>query len=382
MRDSVTVRRMLAVLALVAGFALTSAGCASTEVRPSATPPSYRLTAEQESQLAAIADAMTGKERAPKAEAATPGVSGEEKAERPESEAASPRQKPGPLEAEAPVGKVEIREETCGPSLSLERPVTLLADQVPLGLVLQQLASSGRLELELGRGVRPNAPVSVEIRGLPLRQALHTVLDPIGYGFRLSDKSVKVVAIESRRIRMSFLNLLRSVGVHIGGETPGSIRQTATTVATVGAADTTARTFGLNRFWGDVIARFDVHQADPWGDLENTLKEIVGEDGTFAMNRTSGVVMVTGPPDMVDRATDFLEAVNRELSKMVHLDVTSVPPGPSRTPERPREPADSHREGPEGGDGGPGPRGGGRGPDAQPAEVHRPQRAERPDHRR
>lgn len=316
-------------------------GCATGAARHEGPQASYRLSQQEEAQLAAIADAMTGKGAAPTPGAAAPEASPEgktqahprkEKAEKPEpleAEVVSPSAPAGgaksPVEVAAeqakpaPLPKTDIREETFGRSPAMERPVTMVADRVPLGMVLQQLASSGGFQLELSRGVRTDAQVSVDLRDLPLEQAFHTVLEPIGYRLRLSDRGVKVVAVETRRVRLSFLNLLRSVGAHVGGETLGSIGQTTTTV---GQTDTTAQTFGLNRFRGDVGARFEVDKVDPWGEIETALKAIVGEDGAFAANRTSGVVMVTGPPDLVDRAMDFLVAVDRELSKMVHLDVT------------------------------------------------------------
>lgn len=62
-------------------------------------------------------------------------------------------------------------------------------------------------------------------------------------------------------------------------------------------------------------------QADVWKDIVSSVKNMIGQNGSLAANRSLGLLTVTGTPEVLTRVDRYVKQLNKVLARQVAFDV-------------------------------------------------------------
>lgn len=214
---------------------------------------------------------------------------------------------------------VEILEALKPPD-PLDRQVTLTAGGIPVNLLLSRLADLAGLRLVIEREVVATVPVSVNFQGLPLREALKSVLTPQGLFSRVDGESLVVYAFETRGWTISLPVVSLSATTSITNETGGTVGVTTqATDSTSTTASATARN-GVNLGARAEVAT-KVTNVSTWTELEAAVKATASKDGTVMISPALGLVTVRDRPDRLGEIDRFLARFEAEAAQQIAVEV-------------------------------------------------------------
>jgi type II secretory pathway component HofQ len=178
-------------------------------------------------------------------------------------------------------------------SLDSPRRLTLtFAEPRPIHEVLQLLVRGTPFSLQ----VEPNADgvFTGELKQLTLREALTTLLTPLGLDFSVQGT---VISVFRRRTETRAFDL-DLVAVKRGWD----------------------RTVGPGGTGGDGTLTASAAPDDPFDGITAGIKTLLSESGVMHVDRRAGLAEVTDYPDRLDRVGSYLEALHVRRTREVHLE--------------------------------------------------------------
>lgn len=222
--------------------------------------------------------------------------------------------------AKPPAPKPPRVVEPPRPPDPLDRRVTLTAGGIPLNLLLSRLADQAGLRLVSEREIAATVPVSVNFKGLPIREALNTVLKPLGLFSRVDGDSLVVYAFETRGWTISLPVVALSAITSITNETGGTVGVTTqASDSTSTTASTTARN-GVN-LGARAEVTTKVTNISTWTELETAVRAIASRDATVMINAALGLITVRDRPDRLSEVDWFLARFEAEAAQQIAVEV-------------------------------------------------------------
>ncbi len=182
--------------------------------------------------------------------------------------------------------------------------LTLNLSGVPLFAVFNEINSQTSFTVIPDQNVDLTKKVYVSVKNLPLDKALRVILSPLGYSFEIDGerKEVYVSSLVTRVFKIPYIPKTVSVSYKAGEGTEGSSSTTAGSSTT--GSSSAGKTVEI--------------KTDFWGDLENSLKNIVSKNGNYFINKTARLVTVTDTPDNIRKVekviNSLIKSVTQELS--------------------------------------------------------------------
>jgi type II secretory pathway component HofQ len=139
-----------------------------------------------------------------------------------------------------------------------------------------------------------------ELKNVTVRQALDSILPPLGLDYAVSGGFIRVFGRErdTRIFDVNYIASERSATSTIGGS----------------AVDPGAGAASLST----------VTKPDLFADLTNGVQTLLSESATFNLDRKAGLLQVTDFPESLDRVAAYLEAVEERIHRQVELDAQIV----------------------------------------------------------
>jgi len=139
-----------------------------------------------------------------------------------------------------------------------------------------------------------------ELKNVTVRQALNSILPPLGLEYAVDGGFIRVFARErdTRIFDINYVASDRSATSTIGGS----------------AVDPGAGSASLST----------VTNPDLFADLTNGVQTLLSESATFNLDRKAGLLQVTDFPDRLDRVARYLEAVETRIHRQVELDAQII----------------------------------------------------------
>ncbi len=162
-----------------------------------------------------------------------------------------------------------------------------------------------------GKGVE-NVDVVLDLKDVPVVQALNSILYPRGYGFRLSNGNLIVLAVETKVFRL----VLPPVEQHLDSVTSNE--------SLTGSADTTSDKASQVRVGTKVVVGNSAQRLSYWEDAERNVKALLTPIGTVSLNRVGGVMVVTDNPVVLSTVEGFIDELNQRVSRQILVDVKVV----------------------------------------------------------
>lgn len=179
------------------------------------------------------------------------------------------------------------------PVFSFRAQGMLLSDALAL------FARTNNLNIVAGPDVK--GEITVDFHGLPLDEAMESLLDAHGYYWEKQEKMIRVHRFETRVFNLDYIRLVR------GGT--GENKAQITSGSGGGGAAQGA---------GEIT----VNQQDEikfWEELEDQVKILMSKEGRLVINRLSGTLQITDIHHRVIEIATFLTRVRRSMHRQVEI---------------------------------------------------------------
>ena len=173
-------------------------------------------------------------------------------------------------------------------------------------------------------------------KDIPLYQALNIILAPEGfiYKYRAGELDVygeleKTIYLPVSDLSSSYQSMVGMSGINSSssssgqnGQTPAIPQTTPTASTATGAtANGLANGMGNSNPGGILSLSLSSSGESLYSLLSKNLKVILGKSGQFFINQKNGIVWMKGRAKSVTDATNYLNAVKKDLSRLVFLQV-------------------------------------------------------------
>ncbi len=214
-----------------------------------------------------------------------------------------------------------------------DRSFTMSAVSAPLRKVLYAIADGAGLNLIIAPEVDPEQKVTATFDRVPMRVALDILMDMTGLYYEVRGNVLYVREIVSRTFRLPYVHAVTEYTSSLGGDVLGGAlavglgatgtTATGTTTTGTGAAGYGAGTTGLR---GNFTLDYRSPQGinDFYAQIEENLKGLLSDRGSYVLNRFTGTLVVTDRRRNVERIAEFLERLKREISKQVLIEAKIV----------------------------------------------------------
>ncbi len=195
------------------------------------------------------------------------------------------------------------------------------------------LAFSRKSELNIVIDPQLRGKVTIDLKGVSLRDALETILSPLGWSYRIDGKFVKISKpkMESRLFTLNYIATKRRGKREVVASSGGSMQS---------GAFPGQQTSSESRGYSDIVS---VDEMDLWKDIHSGLETIIFEstavqekgeteetekeiwarkDETgkkLVINKSSGVIWVTDYPSNLNKIATFLETIEGSVQRQVTI---------------------------------------------------------------
>ena len=140
-----------------------------------------------------------------------------------------------------------------------------------------------------------------ELKNVTVRQALDSILPPLGLSYRVDGGFIRVFARErdTRIFDINYIAAQRSGTSTLGGRAVDPPALSSASVSTVTTADLFA-------------------------DLTKGVQTLLSDRATFNLDRKAGLLQVTDFPERLDRVADYLDAVEGRVQRQIEFDARIV----------------------------------------------------------
>ncbi|MBI4308982.1 MAG: hypothetical protein HY591_01480, partial [Candidatus Omnitrophica bacterium] len=193
--------------------------------------------------------------------------------------------------------------------------IRLKAVDLALSEILKPIAASTRHNVILGPGVE-DRKMSIDVREVSIEHALNTLLYNAGYGFRVKDHDLIILARETRIFRI----VLPPVGQQFKDVTSNESFVQSTGTAT-GSNNGNNQQIKLGT---KIVVEHEAQRISLWDDVRENLKMLISSSGRFSINKPAGTVMVTDSPSILEGVARYFEDLNHRVALQIEVDVRVV----------------------------------------------------------
>jgi MSHA biogenesis protein MshL len=199
------------------------------------------------------------------------------------------------------------------------------------------LAFSKESELNIVIDPELNGKVTIDLKRVTLREALDAILSPLGWTYRIDGKFIKVSRpqLETRLFKLNYIATKRSGKreVYVSTSTGGGLQ-----TSSLPGQQTTLTPGGARTGYTDLIT---LDEMDLWKEIQKGLEGLIfgtveekevpseKEKATWtkvdtkgkklAINKSSGVIMVTDYPTNLNKVASYLETVEGSSQRQVSI---------------------------------------------------------------
>lgn len=201
--------------------------------------------------------------------------------------------------------------------------IVMRARGIQLGTVLNILASQTGRVLVLDPEVDPAAMVNIDLNGVDLDEALLSILTPQDLYYELTDKVLRVRALETRSFILDFIPTDQTATSAVGGNVIGGGIGGGGGVGGVGgagvggAAGVSGPTLNLR---GSFSVETSAFNNSIWRQVDASVKALLSSEGNAVVDSSSGTIIVTDRRSRLERISQYLESLRKMLRKQVLLE--------------------------------------------------------------
>src|SRR3989338_3902443 len=193
--------------------------------------------------------------------------------------------------------------------------ITIRSNGISLRVVLQKITKSAGYNIIYSPGVEADKMVLADIVDVPIWRALNTILFPLTYGYKITDKDLVILAEETRSYKVTLPPNTQSFSDTISNE---SYTQD------VENANSSENARSSVKVGARIFVESKEEELSLWKDIEKNITKMISKNGSYTLNKQAGVVMVTDNPVILDKIGKFFDLVNTEAGKEILCEVKVV----------------------------------------------------------
>ena len=200
--------------------------------------------------------------------------------------------------------------------------ITLKIKGLPLSEVVKILQDVTGYHFILGPGVE-DKKVSVDLSDVTVAKALNTILFPLGYGFKIKDGDLIILAMETQVYHIVLPPLTQGFNDLTSNES--SVE--STNKSNSSSTNNTSSSGNANqqiKLGTKILVSNESSGISFWDDVKENLKSLLSSAGKFSINKPAGVVIVTDAPVSLERIGQYFEDLNRRVTQQIEVDVKVV----------------------------------------------------------
>ncbi len=195
----------------------------------------------------------------------------------------------------------------------LKARIDLSARNTPLRDVLYVIGESTGLNIVMEKGVNPEAPITVTLKGIDAEEALGIVFSSVDYFYSIKKNILIVKATDTKIFEFGHPAVIQSYSVNVGGDMLGAAASEAGVTGSITQTITSDdKAFNL------------------WDSIESALKNLVaasseaGLNTGFNVNRMTGTVLVTATKKDLERVENYLTRLRNIISRQILVEARIV----------------------------------------------------------
>lgn len=205
----------------------------------------------------------------------------------------------------------------------LQEAISLSLREADVKDVLRGIAKETRYNVVIEPDVE--GACTVDLNNVVLCKALEYVLEPLGYMYRIDDRTIYVSKpkLETRIFTINYVALKKVGTSTVIGTIGGSSGGTSGT-SSGGTSGGTSGTSGPGEIKA-VEVKTDT-ESDMWKTLEENVKGLLSDEGKkrFAVNKHALKIIVTDYPKYLNSVAMFLKAIENEVHKQVMIEAKII----------------------------------------------------------
>ena len=209
--------------------------------------------------------------------------------------------------------------------------------------ILQSLALAAGLNLVIDPGVDAALggarSLTAEYYERPVRDVLDSVCQALDISWHESDGTIYVNAMAQKVFDLDFLGSVRQSNFNVGGDVLGGVSSVSSSSGVSSGGGASSAGSGAGGGGGGsgsgglsgsapLTGSFQVSgQAsdtvtDIYKQLEDSIKDRIGKNGSFFLNRQTGTLLVRARPRIVDEIGAYLKTLRSKYRRQVLIDAT------------------------------------------------------------
>lgn len=188
--------------------------------------------------------------------------------------------------------------------------VSLEAKGIPLKDALEAILEDTNWHLLIDKGVDPNLSVWASFKDLPLRDALKVILDPLELSYETKGNFLKIEAFVTKTFEVGYVLNKLSTEVDVGGDVLGGGEEGGESSGIKGKVSSGAKTTG--------------EETDIYSQIETGIKSLLSPEGTYALNKMAGLIIISDRKPYVDRIEKYLNSLKKTLSRQVLIEAKLI----------------------------------------------------------
>jgi MSHA type pilus biogenesis protein MshL len=193
-------------------------------------------------------------------------------------------------------------------------------------------------ESELNIVIDPelSGKVTIDLKRVTLREALDAILFPLGWTYEIDGRFIKITRpqMETRLFTLNYISTKRTGKRDVYASTGGGIQAAGTTIGQQGIVSTASTRAGYSDLtstdemdmWKEiqggleVIVFGSVDDREKTGDKEKTtLTRVDGKGKKLAINKSTGVILVTDYAISLNKVASYLEMMEGSSQRQVNI---------------------------------------------------------------
>jgi MSHA biogenesis protein MshL len=186
----------------------------------------------------------------------------------------------------------------------------------PLQDIVLGLSRETGLNLVIDKGVNPAAPVSVELKDMPLRKVLELILDPLDYHYEIEGNVLRIVAFETKVFHLNYSLVSNKLSTSVGGDVLGSNSGGGS-----GGGSGSGGSGGGMTGSVTISSSADDSSVQIWSHLVSILKgSILSAEGRIQTNPMTGTIIITDHHKNIVNVGKYLLDLQKSLHRQVVLE--------------------------------------------------------------
>ena len=199
----------------------------------------------------------------------------------------------------------------------------------PFEQLMLALATEAELNLVMDKNVARDELISIEFNNIAFAQALDQLMAVHGYFYQIDQGVLRINALQTETFRIDYPLVVSRAISSVGGDILGGNTTSgdSETLEAIGNLD-------LEGSFSIEVKVDDLEHLNIWKQIEETLRPpashqaggggILSELGRAQINRMSGAIQVTDRPHNLQMAREFLDKLQRALSRQVIIEAKII----------------------------------------------------------